>query len=75
MPRSSYIYTVQRHANPPVLAAFTVKYELVNWMADRPDMRGCVTITRHRDGDTEGYISGVVISPDIEREAYDEDQA
>lgn len=46
MARSSYIYTVQNSADD-VVAAFTVKHELVGWQEKNA---GPFRITRVRDG-------------------------
>lgn len=48
MARSSYIYTVQ-DSDGSVVAAFTVKHELVTWKSQNEDP---FVITRVRDGGT-----------------------
>ena len=60
MARSSYIYVVQAkqsdwNAEGALIAAFTVKHELCNWLYWRYDKN--VTVKRTEDGPTHGNSS------------------
>lgn len=47
MARSTYVY-VARTADGAVVAAFTVKHELIRWIGNNPD--ACDNVLRLRDG-------------------------
>lgn len=49
MARSDYIYAVMPPGAGDVLAAFTVKYEMVTWLGRQADTSG-VYVLRMRDG-------------------------
>ncbi|MEE9596433.1 MAG: hypothetical protein V3V96_06620 [Acidiferrobacterales bacterium] len=63
MARSTYIYVVYSPIARQILAAFTVKHELLNWLWARPGNEGSVHILRFRDG--QGYNEGVNITSDV----------
>ena len=54
MPRASYIYVVRQWPPRSLVAAFTVKHELVTWLcrrvAEAPHMAELYRVTRLRDG-------------------------
>lgn len=64
MARSTYIYIVERRVGHMTLAAFTVKWEMVEWLYRRPgNSKSEVQIFRFRDnGD---YLDFVEITSDV----------
>jgi hypothetical protein len=50
MPRSRYIYTVVDVSGSPVLAAFTVKHELITWLGVQSHLSPADTVWRFNDG-------------------------
>lgn len=64
MARSTYIYIIYRPVGGLVLAAFTVRHELVTWLKDRPGNKGEVRVRRYLDNDSS-YGGFVDITSDI----------
>jgi len=65
MARSNYIYVVLDRDEPllsPLLAAFTVRHELISWLNEHDDMKG-ITVHRMRDG--QGWRDNVNITKEV----------
>jgi hypothetical protein len=58
--RSQYIWVVQADRSKNVIAAFTVKHELLSWigreLAESEQPRRVLMVTRYRDGSASGFV-------------------